>query len=116
MHTKMNRSTKALGTAIVATTVLAFILIGCSAGTDDDCRTQYVPMFYSLVDHHYHYGSVTGKTVPAAKVPSEASKVPGYKPYNPPKPAPKVNAPAPRPAAPAPRPATPPKAPSFGKR
>lgn len=111
----MNRNLKMA--TVAATAVAAMTLTACAADDDDRCRTQYVPMFYSSVDHHYHYGSATGKTVPAAKVPSEARKVPGYKPYNPPKPAPKVNAPAPRPAAPAPpKPAAPPKAPRFGKR
>lgn len=100
-----SRLATAAAATSVASAVAALLLTAC--GTEvDDCGTQ--PMFYSTTDHLYHYGSPTGRTVPATKVPSGARKVPGYKPYNPPKPAPKVNGPAPRPAAP-------PKAPSSWK-
>lgn len=105
----MNRNLKLA--AVTATAVAAMTLTACSAGEYDDgeCRTEYVPMFFSTVDHHYHYGSPSGKLVPAAKVPTDARKVPGYKPYTPPKavaprapigkPGPAYKAPAPAPRA-----------------
>jgi hypothetical protein len=123
MNTKRTLAAVALTGALVATTA------ACSVDDDDRCRTsvQYVPMFFSTVDHHYHYGSPTGKLVPANKVPSAARKVPNYKPWTPPKAPvnktpkapsgstgskpgtvkqpPAVKAPAPAPKAPAPAPA-----------
>lgn len=71
--------------AAVACFVGAALLFGTAAcaDTDDDrcdSSTVYVPMFFSTVDRHYHYGSPTGKVVPANKVPSSARKVAGYKP------------------------------------
>lgn len=104
----MNRN---IAATLLATAVAAVTLVGCSDTDRDRCNTTPVVMFYSTTDHTYHYGSVTGKRVPTSKVPSEARKVPGYKPYNPP--APKVKAPSvgkPGPAYKAP------KAPSFRKR
>lgn len=73
----MDRSTRNLGLALVATAALTFGATGCSA-VDDDCGSTTV-MFFSTVDRHYHYGSPTGKVVPAGKVPPSARKVPGYK-------------------------------------
>lgn len=101
--------------AVTAAALGAVLLTGC-ADLDDDrdrCATPVV-MFFSTVDHTYHYGSVTGKKVPASKVPSSARKVPGYKPYTPPKAqntnpkapgyrAPSVGKPGPAYKAPAPR-------------
>lgn len=78
----MDRNPKTLGVALVATAVLAFGAIGCSAVDDDrdDCRTSTpVVLFFSTVDGHYHYGSPKGKTVPGYKVPKSARNVPGYK-------------------------------------
>lgn len=81
---KMDRNTKTLGVALVATAALAFGAIGCSAVDDDRDRcstsTVYVPMFFSTVDRHFHYGSPTGKTVPHYKLPKSARNTPGYKP------------------------------------
>ena len=73
---------KTLAATLLATAVAAVALTAC--GTDDGCGAAPV-MYYSSVDHTYHYGGVTGKKVPASKVPGAARKVPGYKPYNPPK-------------------------------
>lgn len=85
--------------AVAATAALA--LTACGVDDDDDyCRTQYVPMFFSTVDGHYHYGSPKGKTVPADKVPSTARKVPGYKAPATPKPQPKPNPKPQRPTGP----------------
>ena len=105
----MNRISKT-AVAVTATAVAALGMTACAA-EDDRCTTPVV-MFYSSVDHTYHYGSVTGKKVPTSKVPGAARKVPGYKPYNPPK-APAVKAPSvgkPGPAYKAPA------APRSGKR
>lgn len=116
----MDRNTRSLGIAIVAS-ALAFVLIGCSS-QDDDCRTATpVVMFYSTADHHYHYGSATGKVVPGYKVPKAAANVPGYKvpkgtakaPVNKVPPAGKPGAKAPGYKAPAPKPAP---APRSGRR
>lgn len=76
----MNNARKAAVACFAASAVL-FGAVACTSETDDDCRTStvYVPMFFSTVDHHFHYGSPSGKVVPAAKVPSTARKVPGYK-------------------------------------
>lgn len=93
--------------AVTAAALGAVLLTGC-ADLDDDrdrCATPVV-MFFSTVDHTYHYGSISGKKVPASKVPSSARKVPGYKPYTPPKApaakAPSVGKPGPAYKAPAP--------------
>ena len=72
-------------------------------------------MFFSSTDHHYHYGSPTGRTVPASGVPSSARKVSGYKAPAAPKSGPKVN--MNKPSAPKVRPAAPkPAAPRVGGR
>lgn len=79
----MTDYTKLSGVAMIAVGAFIFgAMAGCSADKDDDCRTStvYVPMFFSTVDRHYHYGSPTGKVVPANKVPASARKVVGYKP------------------------------------
>ncbi len=98
----MKHSFKLLVVAAVAGTTL---LTACDTD-DSDCDSSTV-LIYSTYDHHYHYGSPKGKLVPAAKVPSSARKVPGYKPYTPPKPKVDMNKPKPAPKAPAPRPAAP---------
>ena len=85
------KNPKTLAATLLATAVAAVTLVGCS--DTDRCDTAPVVMFYSVTDHTYHYGSATGKRVPTSKVPSAARKVPGYKPYNPPK-APSVKAPS----------------------
>jgi hypothetical protein len=87
------KNPKTLAATLLATAVAAVTLVGCSDTDRDRCNTTPVVMFYSVTDHTYHYGSVTGKRVPTSKVPSAARKVPGYKPYNPPK-APAVKAPS----------------------
>lgn len=87
---------------VTAAALGAVLLTGCADLDDDRDHCVPVVMFFSTVDHTYHYGSVTGKKVPASKVPSSARKVPGYKPYTPPK-APAAKAPGYKaPAAPAP--------------
>lgn len=63
--------------AAVATLASAVLLTGC-ADPKPHCTTQQ-PMFYSTTDHHYHYGSPTGSTVPGYAVPKSAQKVKGYK-------------------------------------
>lgn len=70
---------KITAAATVGATLTALVLTGC--GTDKDrCDSgSTMVMFFSTTDHHYHYGSPTGKVVPAASVPSSARKVPGYK-------------------------------------
>lgn len=107
----MKKNASALG-AIAAATIGAVLLTGCGTEKrDDDCRTATPIVMFLGSDHHYHYGSPTGKIVPATQVPKSARKVSGYKP--PPKVDLKkpgtsgsVNKPAaPKPAAPAPRPA-----------
>ena len=103
---KITRTTAALASAAVGVAVLT----GCGSLKDDDrdrCRTTQQIMFFGS-DGHYHYGSPTGKVVPAASVPTSARKVPGYKPPAAPKvdlnkTPPKAPA-APKPVAPAPRP------------
>lgn len=133
-NTTMQKLTLA---TVTAATLGAVILTGCGVDNDDDrCRTA-TPVYYFMgADHHYHYGSPTGQTVPHWKLPKSATKAPGYrpvpgtlkKPVNPnqrgntggpaagTKPLPKAPAApkAPAPKAPAPAPA--PKAPSFTKR
>lgn len=132
MNTKRTLAAVALTGALIVGTA------ACSVDDDHDerahCSTVFVPMFFSTVDRHYHYGSPTGKVVPAHKVPASARKHSGYKAPAAPKPpvnktpkgngkvdttkpggsqpkpktpdAPKANNPAPRPApAPAPAPA-----------
>jgi hypothetical protein len=97
-----------IGASITAATLGAVLLTGCGTGLDDDtddCDKRTTMVMFFGTDGHYHYGSPTGKVVPAAKVPSSATKVPGYKaPAAPKVPAAKVPA-APAPKAPAPRPA-----------
>jgi hypothetical protein len=107
----MDRADTGIKSAMGALALVAagfLTLAACHIGDDNPCSSSTV-MFYSSTDHTYHYGSVTGQKVPTSKVPSTARKVPGYKPYNPPKAAaPKLNqgpgkgykAPAPKPAAP----------------
>lgn len=104
---KINRLTAGLAVGVAATVALT----GCGAKKDDRdrCRTTQTVMFFGS-DGHYHYGSPTGKVVPAASVPASAQKVPGYKPPAAPKvdlnkTAPKAPPAAPKPVAPAPRPA-----------
>lgn len=75
MNVKRAAAAVALTGALVAATA------ACSTERDDDCRTQYTPVYYFMgADHHYHYGSPTGQTVPHWKLPKSATKVPGYKP------------------------------------
>lgn len=93
----MNRKT----TAALAAAVLGITLLtGCADNDDDDDRCTPVVMFFGT-DGHYHYGSATGKRVPASKVPQSAQKVPGYKgpktSLNKPKAPSAPKAPAPRP-------------------
>lgn len=109
--------TKATAGLVTATAAVA-LLTGCGSTKDDDCRTTPVVMFFGT-DGHYHYGSPTGKVVPAASVPKTAQKVPGYKAPA----APKVDLKKPdpakvdtKPAAPkAPAPAAPRPAPKVGR-
>lgn len=66
--------------ALVSAAVGVAVLTGCGSMKDDNrdrCRTSQ-PMFFGT-DGHYHYGSPTGRVVPAASVPATARKVPGYK-------------------------------------
>ncbi len=102
-------------TAVTAAALGAVLLTGCADLDDDRCDSTPVVMFYNGSDHTYHYGSRTGPKVPTSKVPSSARKVPGYKPYTPPKPQ-HTNPKAPGYKAPAPKPAPAPKAPSSRKR
>lgn len=103
----MNRSLKLA--AVAATAALA--LTACADLNDDDrCKSKTTVLIFNTATGHYHYGSPTGKPVPAYKVPQSARKVPGYKPVGPAKP-PVVKAPAAKPGtgskpgykAPAPR-------------
>ena len=116
----MKKHASAIG-ALTAAALGVAVLTGC--GTEDrdrDCRTATPVVMFLGTDHHYHYGSPTGKIVPATQVPKSARKVSGYKaPSAKIAPPPKVDlkkpgtsgsvnkpaAPAPKPAAPAPRPA-----------
>uniref|UniRef100_A0AAU7GWA4 Lipoprotein n=1 Tax=Streptomyces phage Geonosis TaxID=3158856 RepID=A0AAU7GWA4_9CAUD len=113
----MKKNAGALG-AITAATIGVALLTGCgSEKRDDDCRTATPIVMFLGTDHHYHYGSPTGKIVPATQVPKSARTAPGYKaPSAKVAPPPKVdlkkpgtsggsvNKPAaPKPAAPAPR-------------
>ena len=108
----MNRTDTGIKSAMGALALVAagfLTLAACGTGDDNPCSSSTV-MFYSPTDHTYHYGSTTGRKVPSGKVPSTARKVPGYKPYNPPKAAaPKLNQgpgkgyKVPAPKAPAPR-------------
>lgn len=97
-----------IGAVLTATALAAVVLTGC--GTDDRrCSDddEMTVMFFSTVDSHYHYGSPTGKVVPADRVPASARKAPGYKaPVNPKPSKPDLNkSNVPRPAPnPAPRP------------
>lgn len=50
--------------------VLAVVLLGGCADDSEDCGEA---TYYSEVDHHYHYGSPTGKTVPDSKAPKAAT-------------------------------------------
>lgn len=110
----MNLKTRTRRAAGVAVAAVAAALVLSACGTDSNRCSTTQPMFYSVTDHTYHYGSITGPKVPTSKVPPTAAKVPGYKPYNPPKPAaPKLNkGPGPGYKVPAPKPA----APRIGKR
>lgn len=101
----MNRNLKMA--AVLATAALA--MTACGVDPSDDCGTTSV-MFFNATDHHYHYGSPTGRTVPADKVPRSARKAPGYKAPAPAPQKPGVNKsggsapkPAPAPKAPAPK-------------
>jgi len=100
-------------TALTAAAIGVAALTGCGSQKDDDrCRTSQTVMFFGT-DRHYHYGSPSGRIVPANEVPASARKVPGYKAPSakvaPPKQSPKVDlkkpAPAPQPKPVAPRPA-----------
>ena len=96
----MNRISK----TAVAVTATAVAALGMTACTEtDDCDSSAVLVY---VNGQYHYGSPSGKLVPDSKVPSSARKVPGYKPYTPPK-APAVKAPAPAVKVPLNKPAAP---------
>lgn len=100
--------------AVALTGALVVTATACGDYNDRDrCGTSTV-LIYSTTDHRYHYGSTTGKLVPATKVPNSARKVPGYKPWTPPKaqhtnpkvpgykaPAPKAKVPAYKAPAPA---------------
>ena len=107
---KLTKATAGIATAALSIAVLTGC--GSQAKKDDDrCRTSSQPMFFGS-DGHYHYGSPTGRVVPAASVPSSAQKVPGYKAPAAPKvdlnkTSPKAPPAAPKPVAPAPRPAAP---------
>lgn len=94
------------------------LLTGCGTEDRDRCRTSAPVVMFLGSDHHYHYGSPSGKIVPATQVPKSARSASGYKaPSAKIAPPPKVdlrkpgnngsiNRPAaPKPAAPAPRPA-----------
>lgn len=102
--------------AVTAAALGVVMLTGCGTEKrDDDCRTATPVVMFLGADHHYHYGSPTGKIVPATQVPKSAQKVSGYKPPSAKVAPPKVdlkkpgtsgsvNKPAaPKPAAPAPR-------------
>lgn len=98
--------------AVTAVTLGVVMLTGCGTEDWDDCRNATPAVMFLGTDHHYHYGSPTGKLVPATQVPKSARTAPGYKaPSAKIAPPPKVdlrkpgNAAPPRPAAPAPRPA-----------
>lgn len=69
--------------AVTAAALGAVLLTGCADLDNDRDRCDDTVLIF--VNGQYHYGSPTGKLVPNSKVPSSARKVPGYKPYNPPK-------------------------------
>ncbi|ATN93747.1 hypothetical protein SEA_ABT2GRADUATEX2_7 [Streptomyces phage Abt2graduatex2] len=70
----------AVGT-VTAAALGVTLLTGCGTEKrDDDCRTATPVVMFLGADHHYHYGSPTGKIVPATQVPKSAQKVSGYKP------------------------------------
>lgn len=106
-------------TTLTAAAIGVAALTGCGSMKDDRdrCRTSPQVMFYGT-DRHYHYGSPSGRIVPANEVPASARKVPGYKAPSakvaPPKPAPKVDLKKPAPA-PQPKPAAPRPAPKAGR-
>lgn len=101
--------------ATVSTAALSIVLLtGCGTeDRDDDCRTAAPVVMFLGADRHYHYGSPTGKIVPATQVPKAARTASGYKaPSAKVAPPPKVDLKKPgtsgsvkQPAAPAPRPA-----------
>ena len=114
------RKTHTTAFATVTAAALGVVLLtGCGTeDTDDDCRSAAPVVMFLGADHHYHYGSPTGKIVPATQVPKSARSASGYKaPSAKVAPPPKVDLKkpgtsgsvkqpsAPRPAAPAPRPA-----------
>ena len=104
--------------AVIATAVAGGLLAsGCTELEDDrDCKRPAPVVMFFGTDGHYHYGSPTGKVVPATKVPSSARTVPGYKaPAAPAVKAPAAPAVKAPPAVKVPAPPRPAPAPRLGK-
>lgn len=108
----MDRKHSTVFATVTAAALGVALLTGCGSEMDDDCRSATPVVMFFGADRHYHYGSPTGKIVPATQVPKSARKASGYKaPSAKIAPPPKVDMKKPgsgsvkQPAAPAPRPA-----------
>ncbi len=115
----------AVGASLTVAALGAVLLTGCGTDRDDDdCRSAAPLVMFLGSDSHYHYGSPTGKVVPAHQVPASARKVPGYKapvslvksPARPSRPIVKPGSTRPVVKQPAPAPAPKPAAPRTGGR
>lgn len=75
----MKRTHSTVFATVTAAALGVALLTGCGSEMDDDCRSATPVVMFFGADRHYHYGSPTGKIVPATQVPKSARKASGYK-------------------------------------
>lgn len=115
----MKRTQTTVFATVTAAALGVVLLTGCGTeDRDDDCNSSAVPVVMFLgADRHYHYGSPTGKIVPATQVPKSARSATGYKaPSAKVAPPPKVDLKKPGTSGNMKQPAAPKPAPRSGRR